>query len=311
MKTSVIIPSYNAERYLCETIESVIAQTCKDWELIIINDGSQDSTGLLAESFASTDPRIRVCHQQNSGLSAARNNGFFEAHSSTEYFLFLDADDVLEKDALATLVVTLETDKRASAAHGLSRFIDSSSKLYLHDVAEGYGRNRRGVSGSKLVVHPLQNATCFSMLVYHNVIQTPGQVLIRRSTLNRVGLFDTEISPTADWDMWLRITQVGEIALCNKVVLNYRRHELNMSGKDKLMQAAELTLRRKLFGRKELTPEQRRIALVGYRHSQRYFSGQWLKLAQARFAKGHVIFGAKLLRRAGIHYMRSIVGLSA
>ena len=311
MKTTVVIPAYNAEEYLATTIASVVRQTHQDWELIVVNDGSSDSTGSIAEEFALADIRIRVCHQNNLGVAAARNNGVSKADPQVEYFLFLDADDVLEDNALDVLVNALVTNKTALAVHGLSRFIDNFGKSHQEGVAEGYGRNRKGIVKGRLVSHPLQIPTSFFMLVYLNVIHTPGQVLVRKTTLDAVGLFDTDVSPTEDWDMWLRITQIGDIATADNVVLNYRRHASNTSSKDKVMQAAEIALRRKLLKSKNLTPEQRQIALVGYRHSQRYFSGQWLKLAQSRFSKGHLIFGVKLLRRAGIHYMRSIVGLSA
>ena len=308
MKISVVIPAYNAEKYLSETIISVIKQTYKAWELIIVNDGSSDSTGSIAAEFASFDTRIHVCHQDNLGVSTARNHGISASDPNTEYLLFLDSDDVLENNALEILASVLAADKTALAVHGLSRFIDSFGEMCQVGIAEEYGRNRKSVSGRTLIAHSTQDATCFSMLVYLNVIHTPGQVLVRRSALDRVGLFDPSVSPTEDWDMWLRITQIGEITLADTVVLNYRRHESNASSKDKTMRGAEMVLRRKLSRNKDLTLLQCQTAVAGYKHSQRYFSWQWLKLAQGRFSKGHLILGAKLLRRASIHFIQSVIG---
>lgn len=310
MKTSVVIPAYNAEKYLAATIASVQRQTDRDWEIVVINDGSRDSTGAIAEELAAADPRIRVCHQSNSGVAAARNYGIAESDPSAEYFLFLDADDVLEDNALEVLVGALEADKTALAVHGLSRFIDGSGRVHQEGAAEEYGRSRKGVSGNRLIDYPAQTATCFPMLVYRNVILTPGQVLVRKTTLDTVGLFDKAVSPAEDWEMWLRITQLGEMAFADTVVLNYRRHDLNASSQNKVMREAEMALRRKLFKNKDLTPEQRRTAAAGYRHSQRFFYERWLKMAKERFSAGHTIEGAKLLPRAGMYYIQSVIGFA-
>lgn len=310
MKTSVVIPAYNAEKYLAATVASVQRQTDQDWEILVVNDGSRDSTGQVAEELASADPRIRVCHQSNSGVAAARNHGIAESDPGTEYVLFLDADDVLEDNALEVLVNALEANKAALAVHGLSRFIDDAGKVHQEGSAEEYGRSRKGVSEGRLISYPAHAATCFSMLVCLNVILTPGQVLVRKMTLNTVGLFDQTVAPTEDWDMWLRITQLGEMAFADTVVLNYRRHDFNASSQNKVMREAETALRRKLFKNKDLTPEQRRTAIAGYRYSQRFFYERWLKMAKAQFSTGDIVEGAKLLPRAGIHYIQSVIGFA-
>ena len=72
MKVSIIIPAYNAERYLARTLESVLAQTFTAWELVIMDDGSRDGTKGIAEAYAAKDRRIRVAHQQNAGVAVAR-----------------------------------------------------------------------------------------------------------------------------------------------------------------------------------------------------------------------------------------------
>lgn len=88
---SIITPLYNAERYVGQTIESVIAQTYPEWEMIIINDGSKDNSLAVAESYATKDPRIHVFSQPNGGCAAARNHGLREA--TGRYYAFLDSDD--------------------------------------------------------------------------------------------------------------------------------------------------------------------------------------------------------------------------
>src|ERR1039457_6418785 len=96
---SVIIPAYNAELFLGQAIESVINQTHTNWEVIIVDDGSTDSTFSIASEFVHRDSRIRLIRQNNAGASSARNYGFAESSPSSEYVLFLDADDVLAPNA--------------------------------------------------------------------------------------------------------------------------------------------------------------------------------------------------------------------
>ena len=98
MQFSIIIPVYNAERYLHQCIESVIAQTFKDWEMILVNDGSKDGSLAICQEYTSKDSRIRVIDKPNGGPSSARNRGLDEAQG--EYVYFMDADDWIEKNYL-------------------------------------------------------------------------------------------------------------------------------------------------------------------------------------------------------------------
>lgn len=308
MKISVIVPAYNAVRYLPQTVQSVQNQTEDDWELIVVNDGSRDDTGPLADRLAAADPRIRVVHQPNAGLSGARNSGIAAASPEAKFFLFLDADDLLETGALAALAALLEDSPEASAAYGLARYIDGDGQPILPGVAEDFGRTRRSVEDRRLVQHPVEEATRFAMLAYRNSILTPGQVLLRRSALERAGLFDTALPPTADWDMWLRLTRHADMALIDSVVLAYRRHGENMSGKEEVMRPAELTLRAKFCRDEALPLALRQSALAGYRFSERGFAAQWTTLARERLAKGHLVLAAKMLRRALLYSVWSLGG---
>lgn len=101
MLFSVIIPVYNVEPYLRECLDSVLAQTCGDWEAVCVDDGSTDGSGDILADYASRDSRIHVVTQANSGLSAARNTGL--DHARGDYILFLDSDDWLEPSALESI----------------------------------------------------------------------------------------------------------------------------------------------------------------------------------------------------------------
>ena len=106
-KVSVIIPVYNAEKFIERTVQSVLAQTDDDFELILVNDGSKDSSPEICNYFAEVDARVRVFHQENGGPGAARNKGIIEAQG--RYLAYVDADDTVEPDWLERMV-TLQTD---------------------------------------------------------------------------------------------------------------------------------------------------------------------------------------------------------
>lgn len=95
---SIIVPVYKVEKYLCRCIDSVLAQTYQDWELILVDDGSPDKSGDICDAWAKKDNRIRVFHKQNGGVSTARNLGLDEAKG--EWIMFLDSDDMLTPHAL-------------------------------------------------------------------------------------------------------------------------------------------------------------------------------------------------------------------
>ncbi len=104
---SVIVPVYQAEKYIKKCVNSVLEQIFTDWELILVDDGSRDGSGAICDEFARSDTRIRAIHQANTGVSGARNTGI-EA-SSGEYIAFLDSDDYYKPDMLDKLVKTLKS----------------------------------------------------------------------------------------------------------------------------------------------------------------------------------------------------------
>jgi len=125
---SVIIPVYNAEKYLVQAIESVISQTYTDWEIILVDDGSTDSSGKICENYAGRTSKIKVIHKKNGGLSSARNTAITKAKGN--YFLFLDADDILATTTLEILSYCVK-EKECDIACGNLKNFTSSYKLYL------------------------------------------------------------------------------------------------------------------------------------------------------------------------------------
>lgn len=101
-KVSVIVPVYNVEKYIHRCIDSILSQTFTDWELILVDDGSPDSSGAICDEYAARDARIRVIHKENGGVSSARNVGIKQA--AGEWITFVDSDDYLDEDSLLSMV---------------------------------------------------------------------------------------------------------------------------------------------------------------------------------------------------------------
>ena len=112
---SVIVPIYNVERYLHRALDSILSQTHKDWEAILVNDGSTDRSGHIAEEYAKNDHRFKVIHKENGGLSDARNAGL--AHISGEFFIFLDSDDFLHPQLMELCLEAIQRDKSDMVAY--------------------------------------------------------------------------------------------------------------------------------------------------------------------------------------------------
>lgn len=141
-RLSIIIPIYNKGKYLPECIESVLAQTYTDFELILVNDGSKDSSGDVCDKYATEDKRVKVRHKVNGGVSSARNAGI--DMSSGEYLGFVDADDILVETMYETLVRNLEQYdadisicgvKRVSPSHELHLKVDETVTVFSADEA--------------------------------------------------------------------------------------------------------------------------------------------------------------------------------
>jgi glycosyltransferase involved in cell wall biosynthesis len=131
---SVIMPAYNAEKYLRQSIHSLLEQTFANWELLVTNDGSIDSTGEILHSFA--DPRIKVFHQENKGVSAARNTAL--ANMQGKYFTFLDADDTLPPDSLKLRTDFAEKNEELDMIGGTVCFFkDNGEKKIWHPAFKG------------------------------------------------------------------------------------------------------------------------------------------------------------------------------
>lgn len=135
-KVSVIIPVYNVENYLPRCIESVQSQTEADIEIILVDDGSTDSCGLICDHYAENDDRIQVIHQKNGGLGAARNKGISAAQS--EYVVFIDSDDYVEETLVERAVFAAEKYDADIVMYGYQKVSENGTVLYTYDFPDNF-----------------------------------------------------------------------------------------------------------------------------------------------------------------------------
>lgn len=129
---SVIVPVYNVEPYLAECIDSILSQTFTDFELLLVDDGSPDRCGEICDGYAGKDKRIKVLHQENAGLSCARNKGL--EHASGTYIAFIDSDDYVTSTYLQELYASLPADKgqRGTVVCGFDKLLPDGSLHTVH-----------------------------------------------------------------------------------------------------------------------------------------------------------------------------------
>lgn len=225
------MPAYNQAQYIAQAIQSVLDQSFTNFELIVVNDGSTDATPEILATFS--DPRLRVIHQQNGGLSAARNTGI--RHSTASWITFLDSDDLLRPDHLAVLYGYLQQHPALGLVAGQSWLIDADGQI----VDRRQSQHVRPLTlHSLLLGNPIRNTAC---------------TLIRREWVERVGCFDHSLRACEDWDMWIRLARAGcPMVKIEPAVMLYRIHTQQMTGELERMRRSRLAVIEKFFAQSDL-----------------------------------------------------------
>lgn len=196
---SVIIPAYNAGAYIADTVTSALAQTYRDIEVIVVDDGSTDQTLMALEAFGD---RVRVHQQPNGGVARARNTGVGLATGS--YIAFLDADDLW-------LPRKLEMQLQQSDAP--MTFTDR------------FNIGERGILPEvQSLVTPMQGGDIFVELMREGNFITNTSVMMRRELFEQMGGFYTGLNGTEDWDLWIRIAERHPIGFIPEPLVRYRFH---------------------------------------------------------------------------------------
>ena len=256
---SVIIPTYNSARYVTAAVESVLAQTYKDFEILVIDDGSTDETELVMDKYQAP---VRYLRQTNGGVSVARNHGI--AESRGHYVAFLDADDVWLPHKLERQLTSLQEHPECRACY--------TALITVNDDLVTTGK----------IVSQREASALEDLLLRGNVVGTPSSVMCERALLVEQKGFDPSLSQCADWDLWLRLATTTEFLYLDEPLIKYRQHNQNMSRNAPLLEQDSVRVLEKGFamaGLSDSLRSRRRAALAGnnmvlagtYFHAHRYF----------------------------------------
>lgn len=212
IKFSIICPCYNQAHYLESAIQSVQAQIYKQWELLIVDDGSTDHTFNLAQKYAKNDSRIKIIQQSNRGLSAARNVGI--KHASAKFLHFLDADDMIFPNAYDVIARKIHKNPEVSLWICSYTYFDEGD---FH--SRFFSENR---------LNP-------ETIIKFNQAP-PVAYFLKSSLINELGNFDESLKSCEDWDLWLRVAKSGhQIRTISELLVRYRYVSSSMSKNAKVM----------------------------------------------------------------------------
>lgn len=227
---SVVVPAHNEAELVPSAIASVLRQTTPDWELVVVDDGSEDQTVAVAGALADRDQRIEVVSTPNRGLSAARNKGI--ECSSAPYVSFLDSDDLLMPTYLERMGATLDAAPGAGFAYTDAWALDGETRRIRRATAMSPWRPPTRP--------PSDPAEMMRLLLRDNFVFV--STTVPRAVLERVGAFDTSLTSAEDYDLWLRILAAGLPAVSPGGVLALKRERPTAMSADHMKMLSNLVM---------------------------------------------------------------------
>jgi glycosyltransferase involved in cell wall biosynthesis len=213
-QVSVVVTCYNYGNFIDECLQSVLAQTFTDFEIIVINDGSTDNSEERILPYARSHENVVYISQKNAGQARAKNAGIRNARG--EYIAFLDADDTWEAEKLERQI-PLFTEDAIGAVYSKANYIDEQGELMDFELSGRYLQPRRGWVTEYLI---FDNFVPFS------------STIVKSSCLNEFGIFNESYEMGIDWDLWLRISTKYKFDYVDDNLINYRiGHSTQMSNK--------------------------------------------------------------------------------
>jgi teichuronic acid biosynthesis glycosyltransferase TuaG len=222
------MPAYNAEAYIAQSVESVIRQTFKNWELLVVNDGSTDSTPSIVKKFADADDRIILINQQNKRLVGARNTGII--HAKGNWIAFLDADDLWDAAKLEKQLLLAKAKPEVDV-------IFTSGYIFKNEDLDN-------LTHYKIISGKIASDQMYRYEYANNYIPVLS-VLVKKNMVATVGLQEEDPNNHVceDWDYWIRMAMAGATFYgMEDKLFYYRRHGSNMSDNKIKMLSAQIAL---------------------------------------------------------------------
>ena len=246
---SVIIPTYNRAWVLREAIDSVMAQEFKDYELIVVDDGSTDSTGQILDSY---NQELRVLRQSNKGVSSARNRGIVSAKG--RLIAFLDSDDLWLPRKLSTQVDFFNSHPAA--------MINQTQEIWIRNGVRVNPKTRHHKFGGMIFERSL--ALC---------LVSPSAVMMKRSLFDEVGMFDENLPACEDYDLWLRISWRHPVHLLETPLIIKRGGHADQLSKAPGLDKFRIRALKKVIESGQLDPDARRAAVQTLQEKCTIFAG--------------------------------------
>jgi glycosyltransferase involved in cell wall biosynthesis len=221
---SIVIPSYNQAKYIAYNLDSILAQTYSNFEVIFIDDGSKDNTVEILKSYTEKDFRIKYFYQNNSERAVARSHGISKA--SGKYICLVDSDDTWLPHKLETQLAVMENDPEIILCYAPVNRIDPENK-----PLKNAPRQQEGYSG-----------LIYEHLLMRNFIPSVTP-MIRASVLKNIGEQVTDFIPYEDWDFWLRLSRCGKFHHIKEALGNYRLHPQQSVKNVKASRIEEVTIK--------------------------------------------------------------------
>jgi glycosyltransferase involved in cell wall biosynthesis len=297
---SVVIPAYNAEAFIVRTLDSVERQKLQPNEVVVVDDGSQDSTALLVSDFsASSTLKIRLVKQTNKGSASARNLGI--EISTGELIAFLDADDVIYPDFLAAASTALAAQPHWLACFSDRNILDQNGQFISRDLDHpGFKSLPKKRMASGLV--ELLKDGLFEAMLDGSLI--PMTIVCRRQDVEAIGGFDSTVSYHEDRLFMLRLIKRGVMGYVDIPLGTWERHGKNKSGDSSILSqhaSSELILRKVLSSDTELELSPKEIEAA--KRSQRRLAKSWVYAASRSGAVGAVTLIQSMFRQRRIGYI--------
>jgi glycosyltransferase involved in cell wall biosynthesis len=205
---SVVMPVYNAEAYLIEALHSILGQSFANFELIAINDGSTDNSADILAGYSAKDHRLVVINQPNRGLVATLNYGIDTARG--KYIARMDADDISFPDRFRRQVEILETHDNVVLVTGAFEIIDEEGEFLYREIVPAHDAD---IKRSMLLRNPIAH----------------GSAMFRRDSAVQAGKYSDKHGPTEDYDLWVRLSNLGEFMALDYAVYRWRVNRLGIT----------------------------------------------------------------------------------
>ncbi len=248
---SVIIPTFNARRFVTEAIDSVLRQTFQSFEIIVVDDGSTDAT---KDRLAQYGDRIRYFCKRNEGVSTARNYGI--ARSRGKFIALLDADDLWLPEKLERQMSFFENSEEIGLCYTSAITVDQDLNVLGYNDAIEY------------------EDPCKALLLNMNILIL-SSAIIRKSILKQAGGFDSNFSTCADKELWLRVSRLTRFCSVNKYLVKYREVVNSMSSNPDVSKRDTLSTLDKFFDQRNLPQKYRKIRRKAYSNNLMIVSGEY------------------------------------